>query len=110
MADDVPVDSGPGKATDEEVPKTEEPSAPSPAEGQMIMTPKEEVPGSPGASGSSPAAPKRKITVHVKTPKEKESFEVDEDFNVKEVHRMMIFVINIIRPTTEKGCRGCSSR
>ncbi|KAH1023442.1 hypothetical protein HUJ04_012643 [Dendroctonus ponderosae] len=84
MADDVPVDSGPGKATDEEVPKTEEQSVQSPSEAQLIMTPKEEVPASPGASASSPAAPKRKITVHVKTPKEKESFEVDEDLNVKE--------------------------
>lgn len=37
------------------------------------------------------SASSKKITVHVKTPKEKESFQVDEDCSIKDVRKIEFF-------------------
>ncbi|KAL1492773.1 hypothetical protein ABEB36_010972 [Hypothenemus hampei] len=86
MADDVPVDSGPEKMPEEEFPKTEpveEPPKELKTEPEVPTSPKQEPVASPSES-APPPSPKKIITIHVKTPKEKETFEVCEDLNMKE--------------------------
>nr|QCX41804.2 ubiquitin [Pagiophloeus tsushimanus] len=87
MADDVPVDSGPEKVTEEEPPKIDEPAVEPPPE-SLSPALKEEATAAP-AEAVAPPSPKKKITIHVKTPKEKESFEVDEDLNVKDFKELV---------------------
>lgn len=89
MADDVPVDSGPEKVI-ETPQKSEDDSKAEPdtqaqtsSENQTQSEPKPQT-SDEGASAAA-APPKKKITIHVKTPKEKESFEVDGDINIKDV-------------------------
>lgn len=77
MADDVPVDSGPEKVTEEETPKQDEAAESQPQTQEMQQT------DAPVEVASSPT-PKKKIAVHVKTPKERETFEVEETLNVKD--------------------------
>lgn len=89
MADDVPVDSGPEKVAEEEPPKNNAPVEEPPAQPLEDQAAKVE-PAAPPASPKEPVLDekpiiKSKITVNVKTPKDKDSFEVDEDMNVKDV-------------------------
>ncbi|XP_030756219.1 ubiquilin-4 [Sitophilus oryzae] len=89
MADDVPVDSGPEKVVEEEPQKSDgelkveaqpepEPQTQQPTEPNPEPQTNQEI------ENGAEAPPKRKIIIHVKTPKEKESVEVDEDIQVKD--------------------------
>ncbi|XP_066158605.1 ubiquilin-1 [Euwallacea fornicatus] len=83
MADDVPVNFEEEKVPEGEPPKNDEqPKGPQATteniqEKEKAMSPKAEVAG-------ADTTPPKKITIHVKTPKEKESFEVEEDLGIKE--------------------------
>lgn len=88
MADDVPVTAAQEKATEEEAPKNEEQPKEAPPEPEKMQG-TEEASAAEQGEASSASSPK-KITVHVKTPKEKESFEVEENLNIKEVRGLLI--------------------
>lgn len=91
MADDVPVNAAQEKATEEETPKNEEQPKESPPEPEKMQGTEEASAAEQGEAASSASTPK-KITIHVKTPKEKESFEVEENLNIKEVRRQSLFI------------------
>ncbi|XP_050313754.1 ubiquilin-1 isoform X2 [Anthonomus grandis grandis] len=93
MADDVPVDKEPETNTSEENQnsnagaETADAAAPtagvgSPLQPQPQSPQAQEAPA--GASALPQPEPKKLIKVHVKTPKEKESFQINDDLNVKE--------------------------
>ncbi|XP_076261634.1 ubiquilin [Rhynchophorus ferrugineus] len=93
MADDVPVDSGPEKVTEasqkpeDDSKKEPDAQAPTIPENQTQSESKPQT-SEEGASAAA-APPKKKITVHVKTPKEKESFEVDAEINIKDFKELI---------------------
>lgn len=95
MADDVPVDSGPEKVTqsqaEEEPAKQDEPPQPQP---QPDPQPQQMDEAAASVEVAPPPSPKKKIAVHVKTPKEKETFEVEEDLNVKEFKEVIAAKFN----------------